>query len=245
MKKTAINTALATVLGFAAIGAQAATVNNGDVLTITAGQTYSSVFVNGSGSYFAMDNNGNSKIATTEKVALAQGTVGLMIGVTTPAGASHAGAPAPGDTGTVTAPWGFFGNTGTDYLTVAVSGSTTAGLNLSGWTVTWAGIPAIPMGTGAWATGTGTGHTGATGTFVNGIANFSWSGVYGTAYSLNYRATVPLNDPSGFGGVQYELHLEGIVNEAAPAVPVPAAAWLLGSGLVGLVGVARRKANKA
>lgn len=29
--------------------------------------------------------------------------------------------------------------------------------------------------------------------------------------------------------------------ETPPAVPVPAAAWLLGSGLLGLVGVARRK----
>lgn len=29
-----------------------------------------------------------------------------------------------------------------------------------------------------------------------------------------------------------------------PAVPVPAAAWLLGSGLLGLVGVARRKTAK-
>lgn len=243
MKKTAINTALAAVLGFAAIGAQAAVVNAGDTLTITAGQTSSSNFINGSGSYFAMDNNGNSKIATSEKVAIGQGSTGLVIGTTTTAGASHAGAPTGGDTNAITAPWNFFGNTGSDYLTVAVSGGTTGGLNMSGWTVTWAGIPAIPMGTGAWATATGGGHTGATGTFANGVGNFTWSGVYGTAYTLDYRATVPLNDLSGFGGVQYELHLVGVVNEAAPAVPVPAAAWLFGSGLMGLVGVARRKAK--
>jgi hypothetical protein len=29
-----------------------------------------------------------------------------------------------------------------------------------------------------------------------------------------------------------------------PTVPIPAAVWLLGSGLLGLVGVARRKAHK-
>lgn len=32
--------------------------------------------------------------------------------------------------------------------------------------------------------------------------------------------------------------------ETPPAVPVPAAAWLLGSGLLGLMGVARRKTAK-
>lgn len=33
----------------------------------------------------------------------------------------------------------------------------------------------------------------------------------------------------------------GVVTNAPAAVPVPAAAWLLGSGLIGLVGVARRR----
>ena len=34
----------------------------------------------------------------------------------------------------------------------------------------------------------------------------------------------------------------GATLNPAPAVPVPAAVWLFGSGLIGLVGVARRKA---
>ncbi len=154
------------------------------------------------GSYFAMDTNGNSKIQQTEKSRSQQGTTGLIIGTTTAAGASHGGAPTAGDTNAIDAPWFFFNNTGSDYTTVGVTGSTTAGLNMSGWTVTWNSIPAIPMGTGAWATGTGAGHTGATGTFTNGVGNFTWDGVYGDAYSLDYRATVPVGDPSGFGGVQ-------------------------------------------
>ena len=33
--------------------------------------------------------------------------------------------------------------------------------------------------------------------------------------------------------------IEGAVD--VPAVPVPAAVWLFGSGLIGLVGIARRK----
>lgn len=41
-------------------------------------------------------------------------------------------------------------------------------------------------------------------------------------------------------GEFHELHLEGTV-QAAPAMPVSAAAWLFGSGLLGLMGCARRK----
>ncbi len=49
-----------------------------------------------------------------------------------------------------------------------------------------------------------------------------------------------------FGDSTWLLAQDGTLTYAAAvngvsAVPVPAAAWLLGSGLVGLVGVARRK----
>ncbi|MFA7387228.1 MAG: VPLPA-CTERM sorting domain-containing protein, partial [Thiohalobacteraceae bacterium] len=36
-----------------------------------------------------------------------------------------------------------------------------------------------------------------------------------------------------------------IVDGGTPEIPVPAAVWLLGSGLIGLVGVARRKTKQA
>ena len=230
--KTMLAVAIGSVGIMSAMSAHAVAVANGDVLSITAGVPVYDVNNNPlnvtSGSYFAMDTNGNSKIAGTEKVALSQGTGGLVIGATTTAGASHAGAPTAGDTNVITAPWNFFGNTGSDYNTVAITGSTTAGLNMSGWSVTWSGIPLIPMGTGAWGTG-----------YSNGVGNFAWNGIDGGAYTLDYHATVPLNDASGFGGVKYALHLEGTV------AMVPEAStygmMLAGLGMVGFMASRRRK----
>jgi len=58
----------------------------------------------------------------------------------------------------------------------------------------------------------------------------------GDTYSLIYSATIVSIEPSGSGGTPYLLNLTGTIS----AVPVPAAIWLFGSGLVGLMGVARR-----
>ncbi len=50
------------------------------------------------------------------------------------------------------------------------------------------------------------------------------------------------DDTLGFGGQWPQFDLVGTMPvTGGPAVPVPAAVWLFGSGLVGLVGVARRK----
>lgn len=235
IKKTAIAVALGAVFGVATMSVHAATLNTGDILTINPGvQSFdpNNNPLNVTVSWFGMDTDNNSKIAGTEKTPLTQGPDGgIIIGSAqdTNGHVSHSG-PPHANTGGITNEWSFFGNAGMDFTTVPVTGGTT-GLNLSGWTVTWNGIPSINMGGGAWGTG-----------YTNGTANFVWSGVYGTGYTLDYHATVPAGDPSGFGGVKYALHLEGVVNAAPTApIPVPAAVWLLGSGLLGLVGVARRK----
>ena len=47
------------------------------------------------------------------------------------------------------------------------------------------------------------------------------------------------------GALSGDLTGSSLTAKAGPVVPVPAAVWLFGSGLLGLVGVARRKRNSA
>ena len=216
---------------------QAVVLNAGDVLTINAGtQLYdenNNPLDVPSGSWFGMDTNGNASISGTEKTPLAMGTTGLVIGATTVPGAYHSGCPVAGDTNAITAPWCFFGNTGSNYMWTAPTGDTVTGIDFSGWRWHWYAVNSAtdaPLGSGAWGSG-----------FSDGIASFVWSGVYGDTYTLDYTARFPSAEFSGsFGDVGYYLHLEGTV-QAASAVPVPAAAWLFSSGLLGLVGIAKRK----
>ncbi len=105
--------------------------------------------------------------------------------------------------------WTFFGNPGVDQTTKPISiltddkkGNVT--LDLSGWNVSWNGIPSIPLNNG----------------LDNGIATMTCGKdcSIGDSYSLIYHATVPPGDPSGFGGVHYILHLFGTVAFKAPTV---------------------------
>ena len=218
MKSTKLALLLNAALGGLAISsspltAYAATLNAGDILTINPGIAVTSPAANATVSWFAMDNSGDSKIQGGEKVALSQGTNGIVIGATTTAGSFHGGAPVAGDTGPIVAPWGFFGATGTNFNTVAITGDTTAGLNMSGWKVSWNNVSNIDMGSGAWTPLNAIPGVPASG-YTTGTALFSWSGTCGDPYLLNYGATVPGSSPS-FPGVQYFLHLEGTVLNAS------------------------------
>ena len=202
-------------------------------------------FVTG-GSYFAMDTDGGG-FTKSERVAIAQNE-GLYVNATQAASGSHSGAPGcdPSTDDGVTVfcngglpleenpgidqAWNFFGNTGfheTKSVTTLGGSGDSATLDFSGWTVDWNGGE-ISMGAGA---------SGGVGTVVCAAGSGCAAG---STYTLDYFATVPATDP-GFGGVAYLLHLEGTIGTQPPAFPVPAAVWLFGSGLLGLVGVARRR----
>ena len=107
------------------------------------------------------------------------------------------------------------------------------------------------------------------------FSQFSWGGQFGTnlfplsptggVFNTNTATQGGAGCAIGSANVCYELawdsfispqggfsgdtiwHLEGVATLDAPVnlVPIPAAAWLFGSGLIGLVGVARRRRGKS
>lgn len=125
----------------------------------------------------------------------------------------------------------FLGAYGMHYTTsntnVINSSGNTATIDFSGWSWAFNGAAAsFNLGSGSW------------GTNPDGIAEIICNVDCGNGdtYTLYYTATSG-DEPSGFANLTYELHLTGTVS----AVPVPAAVWLFGSGLIGLIGVARIK----
>ncbi len=192
------------------------------------------------------------------------GDGGIHIGVTqdTNGHASHSGVNSDGTpihsgVGGIDDEWQFYYNAGMHFTTVPVTVVSDFGnaktLDFSGWNVTWNAISAINVGGGIQDCGTTTDgicidpfSVDIGGTYDNGtgLATITCSNASCSAsstFTLTYNAIVPQADPSNFGGTPYGLQLSGNI---PPHVPVPAAAWLFGSGLVGLVGVARRKKSK-
>lgn len=228
MKKTLLGTALVLAFGVTAMSAQAAntfTFKNGTAATAgTDGVSWFSMLASDTDSDGIPDTNVYTGMRGTN-TALTTGDFNMDV----------AGGPVVGGGGTVhntgntiDRDWSFFSAWGAHFNAVATpvtyTGGTTASVNMSGWTVHWNGGD-VDMGQGSPAT------------ISAGV-----DGLWGTGDErMDYAAVVP---SGSFAGVQYAFHLAGTM--AMPTntavVPVPAAAWLLGSGLLGLVGVARRKA---
>jgi hypothetical protein len=76
-------------------------------------------------------------------------------------------------------------------------------------------------------------YNGVTTRLPNTGPNFTFAlPTYVTSFSLTAKG----------GGTAFRVSGLGVAEQpAAPVVPVPAAAWLMGSGLVGLAGLARRR----
>ena len=218
MKKTAIALAL-----MATAGTANAALVTGSTMSFTAASSAGLVQpAAGTGSWFGMaagDFNFDGIVDTVHTPI--SSFDGIVIGsVQTPSG-SHTGLVNGTESPTIDNPWGFFQNTGMHGTLAAITVSSDDGagnvtLDMSGWTVDWNG-GLIDMGQGADAVVTCSGTCGD-----------------GDTYTLDYSAVVPTGS---FTGVPYSLHLEGTIS----AVPVPAAVWLFGSGLVGLAGIARRR----
>ncbi|VAW64792.1 hypothetical protein MNBD_GAMMA11-824 [hydrothermal vent metagenome] len=220
MKNIFLSTALLSALSLAPQAANAALVEgsalNFDGVFLSGNVT--AIPAVGNGSWFSMQLAPEPQLPVITSISSFNG---LVIGTTQ----SASSIPTESN---IDNPWAFAGPLGVHQSTsntriISASGDT-ATIDFSGWGASWNGIPNINLGTGnSNGIATITCDTGS------GCAN-------GAGYVLDYSATLPSN-AANYGNVKYKLHLEGTIS----AVPVPAAVWLFGSGLIGLTGMARRK----
>jgi hypothetical protein len=231
-RKTTLSTAIGLVLGSSALGANAsltssATLNFtlgsigcelGTIPPCTAVTSYPITDI--VGSYFAMDLDKNG-IDKDEKIPFGS-LNGIHLGSTQAADGSHGGPIDGTETPNIDNPWTFFGATGMNQTTSPITDLTGTGstrtLDFSGWNIAWNGIDSIPLAD------LGTTITCDTAS-CSDSSNYTIDGAF---HVLS----------AGFTQVFYALHLEGHITST---VPIPAAAWLFGSGLAGLMSIVRRR----
>lgn len=120
-------------------------------------------------------------------------------------------------------------------------GATTAGaLGIQPWNLDTA---ADGDGTGTqdiWTTGTATANANGTNTAYS-MTGIPITGNDAAGFSGQLVAAGNIGTNWGFfAGTQYSERYELDIVNTTSAVPVPAAVWLFGSGLLGLMGAARR-----
>ena len=200
-----------------------------------------------SGANFGIDFNGDGAIELIERTPLLQ-LNGLALGTTQTATTA---------TPDIDTPWQFFAQPGVHSTVSPISilsdtGTGTVELDFSGWQVYWNDI-VIDLGSNSW------------GSNPNGVAilNCSNDCSAGDTFSLFYTAEV---DEGPFLGVRYRFGLDNAIfgaklNEGfdsysgetiedlgiiatgtiGAVIPIPAAIWLFGSGLIGLVTFASQR----
>lgn len=199
------------------------------------------------GSNFGVDFTNDGTIDLSERTGLVSND-GLILGTTQPASTVNPG---------IDKPWDFFGQQGIHQTSSPITiisddGAGNVELDFSGWSVNWNGID-IGLGGAAW------------GSNPDGIARMICNSncSVGDAFTLFYTATVT---EGPFVGIRYRLgfdsgtlslasaglsaRLAEVIEDpgisatgtiGASVVPVPAAVWLFGSGLLFLARIARKK----
>ena len=195
---------------------------NGSVLSFTAYGGGSSIPADGNGSWFSVEPTFNGVIGISS-------FDGLILGSTQTATGSHSGVPDGSEFPTIDNPHDWFGNTGMLSTVSDTNVLTTTGniatIDFTGIRWSWNGTDNIVI------------YDPSAGD--NGVANITCvlDCGNGDTYMLDYIGHIELSSPSGLGGEEVRIHLEGTIS----AVPIPAATWLFGSGLLSLLGLARRK----
>jgi len=174
------------------------------------------------GSYFSLESTGNGVVDPFEKIPISSFN-GIHIGIAQGASGSHSGIVDGTENPSIDNPWEFRANVGmhqtTSPITVNGGSGDNLTLDMSGWNVTWNSISSIPL-------------------YQQGAATIRCTTGSSCSDSSSYTLDVAFHvSGAGFTTVPYTVHLVGQVSN----VPVPATLWLFGSGLLGLVGITRRK----
>ena len=181
------------------------------------------------GSYFSIDYNGDGLVQDNEKGGLVMNQ-GIILGLSQPTyNQSHAGAVTGSELTSIDRAFMFGGATAMHNTVIPISifsddGTGNVLLDFEGWRWDWNGTEDID-----WS-----GDPGFSSDTGYAILSCAIDCSTGDSYFLDYSSHGP-----SLSGTLYTLHLEGTIS----SVPVPATVWLFGSGLLGLIGVARRKAS--